>query len=424
VPGSSTTVEVDAISCGPDGLDRPYGPTAWAIDLAHGQVTTVREGPPREGRFRVALPALVDAHDHGRGLGTQQQGIRDAPLRPWIDDLIAKTRPGSQYRQVHTALARLRAAGVGGAVVCVNPTTGDRATEVREAARAVRDSGLRAGLAFPISTGSAASYRTDRTSSAATRGRAERGLDEVDRVAEEIGTDGIDVLYHPVGPQWVDEDVLVAVAERSRQTGRTVHLHLLETSEQREWADRVYPGGLLVALDQMGLLTDRTWLAHGTHLRPDELTLLARRRCGLVLNVSSNFRLSSGLPPVAMAALAGVRLAAGLDGMTLEDDLDMWGELRLLRGLWQAQDRQAVAAAAVLAAGSSTAAASLGRAAPGCLRPGSIADFVVHDLGAWVHLAGHPDWSPAELALAGASTATTAEVWCQGQRVFHREASS
>ena len=105
-----------------------------------------------------------------------------------------------------------------------------------------------------------------------------------------------------------------------------------------------YPEGIVEFLDRVGLAGPEVCFAHGTQLRADELAALARRGCVLALNASSNLRLCSGIAPVALARQSGVALGAGLDGLALGDDGDYWTELRLLRGLEQAQTGRVVEA--------------------------------------------------------------------------------
>jgi 5-methylthioadenosine/S-adenosylhomocysteine deaminase len=414
--GTTATVEVDAIRA-QGGLDRPFGPTAWAVRVADGRIVAVDEATRDAARLRVLMPLLANAHDHGRGHGTVWQGVRDAPLDPWIVDLIATAKPDSQRELVSLGLARMRASGVGGAVLCINPTTDDRDAEVRAAIDAVRSTGMRAAVAYPLMDVPRGTYREGRDRSAARRDAAERTLDTVGQLADEVADDGIEVIYHPVGPQWVSQDVLDAVADRSAADGRLVHMHLLETAPQRVWADATYPEGIVTALDEIALLSERAWFAHGVHLTEAELAVLGARGCGLAINASSNLRLSSGIPPIAGAVAAVPAAAVGLDGMGLDDDLDMWSELRLVRGLWQGQLLDPIPAARVLALATEGAARALGAAAPPPVAEGQTADFVVLDLTRWVHLATLPQWSLDEIALATAAAASVAEVWCRGSRL-------
>jgi cytosine/adenosine deaminase-related metal-dependent hydrolase len=108
-------------------------------------------------------------------------------------------------------------------------------------------------------------------------------------------------------------------------------MHLLETRHQRAWADHAHPEGLIRHLDALGLLSPRLAVAHGVWLRPDEIALLRDRGVTVVLNTSSNLRLSSGRAPVANFLTAGLPFGLGLDGFSLDDDDDALRELRLTR---------------------------------------------------------------------------------------------
>jgi cytosine/adenosine deaminase-related metal-dependent hydrolase len=130
----------------------------------------------------------------------------------------------------------------------------------------------------------------------------------------------------------VSDAAFVAIAQASADTGRRVHMHLFETQAQREWADAIYPGGLIRWLDQIGFLSPRLTVAHGVWLNDAECALLAERGVTVSVNTSSNLRLRSGIAPVARYLAHGLRFGMGLDGMAFDDDEDALREARLL---WQ-----------------------------------------------------------------------------------------
>ena len=87
------------------------------------------------------------------------------------------------------------------------------------------------------------------------------------------------VQFAPVGPPWLSDELLSAIAQRSAESNRRVHMHLLESSWQHEWADgQNYEGGFMGHLDRLGLLSPRLAVAHGVHLTEDDYTLLAERQ--------------------------------------------------------------------------------------------------------------------------------------------------
>ncbi len=366
-----------------------------------GRITALAalDGPAPDGALTL-LPLLSNSHDHGRGCGTVLTGHLDEPLERWLAGLTPSGDPDAQYAWVTAASRRMLASGVGAAVCCINLHTTDVDREMAEACRAVRDVGIRSAVVYPI---------TDETGPDV--------FDRVEALAAAYAGPLLDLQLGPVNPQWVPEAMLAATAAHAARTGRGIHMHLLETPGQRVWADTEHPEGIVPWLDGLGLLGPGTTLAHGTQLRPDELDLLAGRGCCLALNAASNLRLASGIPPVDDALRRVGRSAMGLDGLTLGDDADGWTELRLLRGLAQAQRGEKVPAEEVLALAADPARSGLGSAAAEPVREGAVADFVLADLQPWAHLHGRPGWTAAEIAVCAMSAAQVREVWVGGRQV-------
>src|SRR5258707_4382431 len=116
----------------------------------------------------------------------------------------------------------------------------------------------------------------------------------VDAVAAAAAGPGFDVQYGPNGVQWCSDELLRAIAEASYRTRRRVHMHLLETKYQRQWADTNYPDAVGRMLDDIGLLSPRLTLVHCVWASPDEFELLAERGVTIAVNTSSNLHLHSG----------------------------------------------------------------------------------------------------------------------------------
>ncbi|MEO5901550.1 MAG: amidohydrolase family protein [Ilumatobacteraceae bacterium] len=370
----------------------------------------------------VIVPLLVNAHDHGRGAGHVLAGIPDGPLEGWIASLGGYP-PTTQDALVGDGCALMLASGIGASVICVNPQGPDTAAEVIAAACAVQRLGVRAAIVYPFADAMDDLDGRERDAVGWSADEVARRLQAVEAIAAEHEHDLIEIQLGPVGPQWVSETTLAAVGAHARRTGRRVHMHLLESPTQRVWADRTYPEGLIELLRRADLLGPQVCFAHGTQLRADEMDALAASGCVLSLNASSNLRLSSGFAPVAAAQAADVEVGAGLDGLALGDDGDYWTELRLLRGIGQAQTGRVVDAAPLLDRLLRGGRQALGACAPDAVSTGNLADFVVLDLTPYRHLAEGGGWSLADIALAAGRPERIREVWVGGSAVLMRGVS-
>jgi len=293
----------------------------------------------------LALPALVNAHDHGRAVRTSSIGADAKPLESWLH-YLALFPAVDPYLAAAMTFANSALGGAGTVMVHYTRAQGftDLATEAAEVARAARDVGVRAGFAVSMKDRNPLVYGPTEPLLAAlpqqTRSEIERRflrqqpspreyIALVDDVAARAAGPGFDVQYGPNGVQWCSDALLQAIAEASHQTGRRVHMHLLETKYQRQWADANYPDGVVHMLDRIGLLSPRLTLAHCVWGRPDELALLAERGVIISVNTSSNLHLHSGIAPVAQMKTSGCRIALGIDSKALDDDDDSLRELRL-----------------------------------------------------------------------------------------------
>ncbi|MGH7006343.1 MAG: amidohydrolase family protein, partial [Alphaproteobacteria bacterium] len=253
--------------------------------------------------------------------------------------------PLDPYRVAAVALGRMALSGVASIVHCHLFRPPERLlVEAEAVARAARDIGVRVAFVVPLRDHQRLGYGDDdailghmdpacRDAIAARWQRPLPGNDEqlaaVAEIAARFGGDLFHVQYGPIGVEWCSDALLERVAAESARTGLRVHMHLLESRYQRQWADKAYPGGIVAHLDRVGLLSPRLSLAHAVWLRPDECALLAGRGAAVSINATSNLRLRSGIAPVAAMRAAKLGLALGMDSLSLDDDDDMLRELRL-----------------------------------------------------------------------------------------------
>jgi 5-methylthioadenosine/S-adenosylhomocysteine deaminase len=195
--------------------------------------------PAEAASDTLILPALSNAHDHGRGLRTVAFGAGDDALEVWIAAL-GREPATDPYLRAAVAFARMAEAGIATLNHCHNTADPERLVEEAEAvSRAARDVGVRVAFAVPISGRNPLTYgdpgplfdRLPPAQAEALRTRPRSGPTPAEQFAmvEEIAGfehDLFHVQYGPVGPQWVDDAMLARIAEASARGPPRAHAPL------------------------------------------------------------------------------------------------------------------------------------------------------------------------------------------------------
>jgi 5-methylthioadenosine/S-adenosylhomocysteine deaminase len=233
-------------------------------------------------------------------------------------------------------------------------------------ARAVSDAGLQAAIGAPM-------FDKGRDAEAA---RAE-AREHLDMLAALGGPVTASLAPHSI--YMVSEESLRFLAELSAETDAPVQIHLSETKPEVD--DCIGEHGLRPAayLDRLGLLSERTLLAHGVWLDDEELDLIAARGATVVSNPAANMKLAVGkVFDYPSARAAGVRVGLGTDGAGSNDSLDLLADLKL----FALAQRHAAADATAISVNDAWAVAT-GAKAPllgaNPLEPGAPADFLLLD---------------------------------------------
>ena len=311
---------------------------------------------------KTLVPGLVNGHTHAamtlmRGYGG------DLPLMKWLQDKIfpveAKLTADDVYWGTRLACVEMIRSGT--------VRFWDMYWQPEAVARAVEDAGIRASVALPLVDG------LDAGKSDGLRVDAERSLDALADVGPRVTrTLGPHSIY------LVSEKSLQWIAELSSERGLLVHIHLSET--EGEVHDCVAAHGVRPAryLDRIGLLTERTILAHGVWLDDDELALVGERGATIVTDPVSNLKLAVGrVFPYAKARRHGIPVGLGTDGASSNNSLDLFQDMKHL-ALVQKQverDPAAMPATEAWAVATGQRAPVLGQA--GQLAAGEPADFLL-----------------------------------------------
>ena len=172
-------------------------------------------------------------------------------------------------------------------------------------------------------------------------------------------------------------------ARFAQEHGLNMHVHLSETEKEHRECLECYGKTPAAALDGQGVFGTRATVAHAVWVSDDDIELLAARGAVVAHNPASNLKLGSGVAPVAKMRGKGLRVALGTDSVCSNNNLDIFGEMRLSLLLQKGLTRNPACAPAIEAVRSATldGAFAQGRESEcGMVREGMWADLIMLQL--------------------------------------------
>lgn len=335
------------------------------------------DGGPCDEDLRpgVLTPGFVDVHLHYPQ--TRILGSASGPLLDWLrtSTFPEETAFADPAHAASVATAFAAALAAAGTTLCqaygsVHPAAAEALFQ------ALADRGLRA-IAGPV--------LMDQGAPAALLLPADRALPALEALVERWhGHDGrLQVAVIPRFALSCTPALMEGAAALARRRGLWVATHLSENpAECRETTAMFGARDYLEVYEEVGLVHDRTVLAHCIHLSPGEWDRLAAAGAVVAHCPDSNDFLGSGGMPLAELDARGVQLGLGTDvaagrsfrvpriASSAHDNALRQG-LRPppARWFWQATRGGALA---------------LGQAHLGSVRAGMDADLALHDLPTWV----------------------------------------
>jgi cytosine/adenosine deaminase-related metal-dependent hydrolase len=303
----------------------------------------------------AVLPGMINAHHHANGVSAVQHGIQDDLLESWLLSLATK-RLSNPYLETLLSASRLMRTGVTAVVDMVSGLGSAHQFEART--RHVLEAYDKAGIRARVAPG----FR-DQSLIVAGPGEDRRFLeslsDEERIVALDClpGRDSIDeteyfamierlwndyrehprlgVWFGPPAPHWVSDRFLERIAQYAEAMDVGIQTHVNESVYEMLHGPRYYGQPTVHHLERLGLLSPRLSIAHGVWLNDAEIDLLAENGACVSHNPGSNLRLRSGIAPLSAMIERGVTVGLGMDSTTLDDEEDMFSELRLALRLSQ-----------------------------------------------------------------------------------------
>jgi len=297
----------------------------------------------------AVLPGLVNAHHHSNGVPNSLLGVEDDLLELWLYSRNVKRSQTSKLRTL-LSVGYLLKTGVTSVldVASIGGSVEESEQEMAACLEAYEQAGIRVAFApgarydsflvhgkgqdqaflemLPVDLRQQVGEHTPLT----------QGLSEEDyldvvtaAVKRYCNHPEIDVWFGPPGPQWVGDELLLKIVEKANALGTGVQTHVLESFYEKEMGPRFYGGSVIGHLHELGVLGPRFSMAHGVWVSEADVELLAQTGASISHNPSSNLRLRAGIAPLMALMQAGVTVGLGMDGTTVNDDEDMFAEMRL-----------------------------------------------------------------------------------------------
>src|SRR3984893_3364700 len=323
-----------------DGVIAEIDPAAELI-ARHPEVPVLGTGR------QVLLPGFVNAHHHV-GLTPVQLGSQDMPLELWFVTRLLARRVDLYLDTLYSAFEMI-ASGLTTVQHLQGGLPGDMAAGEAgggEVIRAYEDIGMRVSHALMLRDQNRLVYHDDRqfivSLPAELRPLLERHFARFPLTLADYGPlfkelrakphakERVKIQLAPANLHWCSDAALEMLADLSARYEAPMHMHLVETAYQKEYARRRGGGTALDHIDRFGFLGPRLTLGHGVWLNEADLDRIAATGTHICHNCSSNFRLRNGVAPLNAFEKRGINTAIGLDEAGINDDRDMLQEMRMV----------------------------------------------------------------------------------------------
>lgn len=332
---------------------RPQGPFAQEIDCGGN----------------VLMPGLVNAHTH-IPMTLMRGYAGGCDLHTWLNDWIFPAEAKLDDRAVRAgadlALAELIAGGV--------TTIADMYMHTTAIAQAV----LAAGISANLSCGGVYFGAPGDFSPAACP-----DCDHQRQLTEEFHGAGngqilVDASVH--GEYTSNVPLWQWMADYAQRKGLGMHVHVSETQSEHEGSLTRWGLTPFRILDRYGVWDTRAIAAHCVWTTEDDWAGMAEKGVACVHNPVSNLKLGSGVAWIPAMKAAGVPIALGTDGVSSNNNQDMFEEMKFAAVLHNGVTRDPLALLPqdVLAMATREGAKALGRQT-GRIAPGYVADLILVD---------------------------------------------
>ena len=327
-----------------------------------------------DGNGYLLMPGLVNTHTHSPMTVLRNIGS-DLTLQQWLfGEIIPRecnlTPDNVYYGSMAAQMEMMRS---GTTCFC------DMYEPFEMLTKATIDSGMRAnictaGLHNDWSTGEKKTYET---------------FEKSTRLFKQYSChDRLNIFFEMHSVYLYRQEWLWRIVENAKKFNTGIHMHLHETEKEisdfMELNNGMRPTEFL---ESIGAFDVKTVAAHCTHMNDCDIQILKKHDVNVAVNMTSNLKLGSGIPPLTKFLEAGINVTLGTDGCASNNNLNMFEEIHLAALLYKGlyKDPTLVKAHEVVNMATVNGAKALTSKPCGAIKEGCLADMILVDLSA-IHL--------------------------------------
>lgn len=316
-----------------------------------------------DGTNKITMPGLVNTHSHVamtllRGVGDDEE------LQTWLNDYIwpkeAKLDEKLVYAGSKLAMAEMIKTGT--------TTFNDMYFYMEETAKAVEESGIRGVLGY----GMIDLFDDEK------RKQEIKATKNLIKNSHNTANGRVQVAVAPHAPYTCSRELLSESKKLANKHNLKLHIHVSETQQEVNDLEKQRNQTPFEYLDSIDLLDENTIAAHGVWTTDNEMKLLKEKQVSISHNPSSNMKLASGIAPVSKYIKNDINVAIGTDGVSSNNNLDMFSEMKLTALLQKVNTMNAktLPAQATFNMATENGARALG-INTGSIKEGKLADIVL-----------------------------------------------
>lgn len=355
-----------------------------------------------ERKNHIAIPPLINSHTHLPE--TLLRGICDnETLMVWLNDFIwpfeMKMSSEDAYYGALLGCLELIESGIGGFI--------DQYFYAESIEKAANEANIRALLCPSVFDNTPESGSLENTWKHVSNLVKRKTSKEKGLVKYGVG---------PHAPYTVPEEYLLEIADVAAQLDIPVHIHLNETKQEINEANKQFKMSPIQYIHSLGLTDLKILGAHCVHTNEEDMNIMKSSDFTVLHNPQSNLKMANGIAPIYKYLNLGINVAIGTDGNASNNDLGMLEEISTAAILqkYLADNPKVMYNSQILSIGTISGMKALGVPSSG-ISKGSVADIT---LLSYEKSHSWPQNDPLSNVIYSSSSSDVSDLFVNGNLVY------